>query len=489
MAKGSMHSTNSNRSNRDPIVAKVDEKAPVFVELSDRVWETPELNYQEYASCAEHVAILEQEGFRIARNVADIPTAFIAEYGEGGPVIAILGEYDALPALSQEAGVAERRPVPGRDNGHGCGHNLLGAASSLAATAVKDYLTEHNLSGTVRLYGCPAEEGGSAKGFMARAGAFDDVDVAICWHPHAFNGVSLAYSLSCVEIEFDFFGRSSHASVDPHRGRSALDAVELMNIGVNYLREHMPTTARLHYATVNTGGNAPNVVQAFAAVRHVIRDLNLPDMWDLVARVKDIADGAAKMTGTTVKWHQLCGDANLVPNLPLEQAMHDILLRLGGPGFDDEDRAFATQIQRTLEKNDIVAAYKRDGRQFREEESLSEDIRVLNSQSTSGPGSTDVGTISWLVPTVQCNVACHAIGTPGHSWQVVSQAKSGIGHKGMTHAARIMAATALEVLTNRELLAEAKEVHRAYRVENDFKFPIEPGVTPTLDMALNVRTS
>src|SRR5689334_20364904 len=257
--------------NTDAIWRLVDARQDDFIALSDRVWDTPELCYAEFRSCAEHTAMLEVRGFRVTRNVAGIPTAITGEAGEGGPVIAILGEYDALPGLSQEAGVAECRPIEGNGYGHGCGHNLLGSAALLAATAVKDYMEANGVKGRVRYYGCPAEEGGSAKGFMVRAGAFDDVDIALCWHPASFNGVNRPFSLACVEIEFTFSGRASHAAAAPHLGRSALDAVELMHIGVNYMREHMPSTARVHYAIINAGGIAPNVVQATATTRQLIR--------------------------------------------------------------------------------------------------------------------------------------------------------------------------------------------------------------------------
>jgi len=239
----------------------VDAKQEPLIALSDRVWATPELCYSETRSAAEHAAELERQGFRITRNVAGIPTAMIGEAGEDGPVIAILGEYDALPGLSQEAGIAEPRPLENGGNGHGCGHNLLGAGAMLAAVAVKDWLAKNGLKGRVRYYGCPAEEGGAAKTFMVREGAFDDVDAAISWHPASFCEVMPAVSLANTRIDFTFHGRASHAAASPHLGRSALDAVELMNVGVNYMREHMPSDARIHYALLETGGIAPNVVQ------------------------------------------------------------------------------------------------------------------------------------------------------------------------------------------------------------------------------------
>src|SRR5580700_5930862 len=312
--------------NTEEIWRLVDAKQDEFNALSDRIWEIPELCYGEFKSCAEHTAMLKDQGFRVTENVAGIPTAVMGEAGEDGPVIAILGEYDALPGLSQEAGVAEPRPLPGDGYGHGCGHNLLGSASMLAAAAVKDYLAAHGIKGRVRYYGCPAEEGGAAKGFMARAGAFSDVDVAISWHPAAFAGVTEAMSLANTRIDFTFHGRASHAAAAPHLGRSALDAVELMNVGVNYMREHMPSDARIHYALLDGGGVAPNVVQARARVRYIIRARELSELHPLIARVKKIADGAALMTETTVVAKVLGGMSNLLHNDPLEKSLHDNLM-------------------------------------------------------------------------------------------------------------------------------------------------------------------
>ena len=284
--------------NRSNIWRSVDTIKPRFVDLSDRVWAMPEVCYTEARSSAEHLAELRHQGFRITERVAGIPTAVMGEWGEDGPVIAFLGEYDALPGLSQEAGVAEPRPLEAGGHGHGCGHNLLGSAALLAATAVKDWLAEHKVPGRVRYYGCPAEEGGAAKAFMVRDGAFDDADIAITWHPSSFWEVVVTPSLANTRADFIFTGRTSHAAASPHLGRSALDAVELMNVGVNYMREHMPSDARVHYALLDTGGIAPNVVQAHARVRYSIRDRDLPGMNELVERVHKIAQGAALMTET-----------------------------------------------------------------------------------------------------------------------------------------------------------------------------------------------
>lgn len=466
--------------NADAVWGIVDGKAAAFADLSDRVWETPETNYEEYRSSAAHAAMLEAEGFRVIRGIADLPTAVMGEAGADGPVIAILGEFDALPGLSQEAGSAEQRPLVPAGNGHGCGHNLLGAGSMLAAAAVKDYLAQHGLKGRIRYYGCPAEEGGSSKGFMVRAGVFDDVDIAICWHPAPFAGVNNPVSLACNEISFRFKGRAAHAASSPHLGRSALDAVELMNVGVNYLREHMPSTARIHYAVTDTGGHAPNVVQAQAAVRYLVRARTLPELLTLVERVKRVAEGAALMTGTTVTSAVLSGDANLVGNTPLEQLMHGELERLGPPAFDDADRKTAAKFQKTFTSEDIAASFERFGLKLRRDLALCDSIFPLGSSDGTSVGSTDVGTVSWVVPTVQMRGATYAIGTPGHSWQLVAQGKLPAAHKGMTHAAKIMASTALRLIREPALIETARADMRERLAGTPFVNPIPDDVEPPL---------
>jgi aminobenzoyl-glutamate utilization protein B len=466
--------------NSDAVWGLVDEKTAAFADLSDRVWDIPETNYEEYRASEAHAEQLEAEGFRITRHLAGMPTAIMGEAGQGGSVIAILGEFDALPGLSQVAGLAEPREVVPGGNGHGCGHNLLGAGSMLAAAAVKDYLAANNLPGRIRYYGCPAEEGGSSKGFMVRAGVFDDVDIAICWHPAAFVGVNNPISLACNELNFHFSGRASHAAATPHLGRSALDAVELMNVGVNYLREHMPSSARIHYAVTDTGGHAPNVVQARASVRYLVRSRNLPELLELVDRVKDVAAGAALMTGTSVRSEIISGDADLVGNAPLESLMHSHIERLGLPSFDDEDRAAAAKFQETFSAADIAASFARFGLKVRKGVSLCDVIFPLYSGDSSIVGSTDVGTVSWVVPTVQVRGATYAIGTPGHSWQLVAQGKLPAAHKGMAHAAKVMASTAAELFLKPDLIAQAKADHVERLADTPFVNPIPDDVQPPL---------
>jgi aminobenzoyl-glutamate utilization protein B len=466
--------------NSDAVWDLVDEKTAAFADLSDRVWEVPETNYEEYLAAEAHAEQLEAEGFRITRDLAGMPTAVMGEAGQGGPVIAILGEFDALPGLSQVAGLAQPREVVPGGNGHGCGHNLLGAGSMLAAAAVKDYLSANNLPGRIRYYGCPAEEGGSSKGFMVRAGVFDDVDIAICWHPAAFVGVNNPISLACNELNFHFTGRASHAAATPHLGRSALDAVELMNVGVNYLREHMPSSARIHYAVTDTGGHAPNVVQARASVRYLVRARDLPDLLELVDRVKDVAAGAALMTGTSVRSEIISGDANLVGNTPLETLMHGHIERIGLPAFDDADRATAAEFQKTFSAADIAASFARFGLKVRKGVSLCDVIFPLYGGDSSIVGSTDVGTVSWVVPTVQVRGATYAVGTPGHSWQLVAQGKLPAAHKGMAHAAKVMASTAAELFLKPELIAAAKVDHAERLADTPFVNPIPDDVQPPI---------
>jgi aminobenzoyl-glutamate utilization protein B len=469
--------------NSEEIWELVDAKKGEFIALSDRVWGMPELCYTETRSCAEHVAMLEQQGFRVTKNVAGIPTAVMGEAGEDGPVIAILGEYDALPGLSQVAGLAEPRPAEPNGNGHGCGHNLLGSASLLAATAVKDYLAAHGIKGRVRYYGCPAEEGGAAKGFMVRAGAFDDVDIAISWHPASFSGVNEPESLANTRIDFTFTGRASHAAAAPHLGRSALDAVELMNVGVNYMREHMPDGARVHYAMLDGGGVAPNVVQARAKVRYLIRAKDLAELNPLVARVRKIAEGAALMTETKVETRVISAVSNLLGNAPLEKLMHDNFMRLGAPDFDDMDRAVAAKFQATLTSADISAAYKRHGLKVEPDKVLCDTIVPFEAAGSGGVGSTDVGDVSWVVPTVQARGATCAIGTPFHSWQLTGQGKTTFAHKGLVHVAKIMAGTALDAMRDPAIIAEAKRDLNERVGDTPYASPLPPEVGPALDMS------
>jgi len=467
---------------RNEIWQHVEAAKSRLIALSDRIWGMPEVCYTEVRSAAEHAAELRHQGFRLTEGIAGIPTAVIGEAGEGGPVIAFLGEYDALPGLSQEAGVAEHRPIEPGGHGHGCGHNLLGSGAMLAAVALKNWLAEKGIPGRVRYYGCPAEEGGAAKAFMVRAGAFDDADIAISWHPYSFWEVAPALSLANTRADFAFTGRAAHAAAAPHLGRSALDAVELMNVGVNYMREHMPSDARVHYALLDAGGIAPNVVQAYARVRYSIRAMDLPGMLDLVERVHKIAQGAALMTETSVEMRIVSAVSNTVGNTPLEHALHNAMEELGPPPFDDADRDFARKIRATLSQQEIASVYRAIGRP-ETDTPLADFLTPLDAPRKPMIGSTDIGDVSWVVPSVQAHAPTVAIGTPFHTWQVVTQGKMPAAHKAMVHVAKAMAATGMAAITDPSLIAAAKADLVERTRETPYVSPLAEGVEPPLDMS------
>jgi aminobenzoyl-glutamate utilization protein B len=475
---------NPSMQNTDPVWDIVDIKRPEYVALSDRVWDTPELNFLETRSLAAHVEQLEREGFRVQTGIAGIPTAVVGEAGEDGPVIAILGEYDALPGLSNEAGVAEHRPLSPGGSGHACGHNLLGAGAMLAAAAVKDWMAANGVKGRVRYYECPAEEGGAAKTFMVREGVFDDVDIAISWHPAPLSGVNPAISLAVMQVDFTFEGRASHAAASPHLGRSALDAAELMSVGVNYMREHMPSDARIHSAYLDVGGIAPNVVQAKAVVRYLVRAAELPALFSLTERVVKIAEGAALMTETRMTHNVVSAMSNLMGNKPLEETMYAAFQRLGPPPFTAEDDVFANQIRATVREDDIVSAFRRFGVKPDKDMALCRLIVPLDAVGEKMVGSTDVGDVSWAVPTVQARGATYAIGTAGHSWQLTAQGKTPAAHTGMVHTAKVMASTAVEVLKDPALLAKAKAEHQARLAATPYRCPLPEGIEPPFTMSV-----
>ena len=455
-----------------------------FQELSNKVWSTPETCYSEQNSMSAHVDELIYHGFSVTKGIANIPTAVVGEYGTDGPIIAFLGEYDALAGLSQKADVFHQDPVKKGENGHGCGHNLLGSASMQAAVALREWLKDSNLPGVVRYYGCPAEEGGAAKTFMVRDKIFEDVDAAITWHPGCLPGIVKGSSLANCRVDFTFEGRASHAAVSPHLGRSALDAIELMNVGVNYMREHMPDKARIHYALIDGGGISPNVVQAKAKVRYVVRDETTPKMMELLERVKEIAKGAALMTQTKVKTKILAGVSNLVYNETLGNIMQGNLDQLGAPEFSKEEHLYAKKYQDTLTRKDIESAYSHAGIDLVEGQVLAETVVAGDVKPVDMGGSTDVADVSWVVPTVSLWGANYAIGTPFHSWQMTAQGKSSIAIKGMTHAAMVMAATGYDLISNKTILDDAWSEHNKTIEKEGYMLPISLSASPPIkDMA------
>ena len=466
-------------SNKKAIESSIKKHEKALIKISDEIWSNAELALEEHKSSKILSDYAEKNGMNVERGVAGMPTAFIASYGKGRPRIGILGEFDANAGISQKKQTTKEALIEGAP-GHGCGHNLLGAASLLAATAVKDWLAENGIAARVRYYGCPAEEGGAAKAYMARDGLFDDVDAAISWHPSTFNAVQHGHSLANSRIDFTFHGKAAHAAAAPHLGRSALDACELMNIGVNYLREHMPDSARVHYAYLDAGGVAPNVVQAKATVRQLVRAADQPTLRDLVARVRSIADGAALMTGTGVEVKVYSGVSNLVGNRPLEEMMQREFDKLGPVPFDADDSGFANEIRQTLTKDDIAASFQRVGRETPADLPLCDFVAPLDRTSSGGEGSTDVGDVSWVVPTVQARVATCAVGTPFHTWQTVAQGKAPAAHKGMIHAAKVMAATASALIQSPETIEAARAIHNDRQTKTPYQCPISKEVSPPI---------
>lgn len=441
----------------------IEKRRETFIQISDKIWETAEIYFEEYQSAEYLCKALEGEGFQVQRSVAGLETAFIASFGSGNPVVAILGEFDALPGLSQKKGLTQSEPISGASHGHGCGHNLLGAGSFAAAVSIKEYMKQTGLKGTVRYYGCPAEENGSGKAYMTRAGLFNDVDFALSWHPETKNVIMNFSSLANYAVRFIFNGRSAHAAASPHLGRSALDAVELMNIGVNYLREHMIPEARVHYAITDTGGNSPNIVQAHAEVAYLIRAPKKKQVVDLYSRVNDIAKGAALMTGTNVEVVFQGAASDLVPNSILADIMYRNLTAIGVPSYDEADKKYAEEIRVSLSPEDLDAAligFDKNTALKLKDKPIADIIPPFSKKEVMLSGSTDVGDVSWVVPTMQCMTACFALGTPLHTWQVVSQGAMPIAHKGMLQAAKVIASTAIEVMENPDILEQAKAEHK-----------------------------
>ncbi len=437
-----------------------DQHTPRMAALADQIWSLAELRYAENSSAQLHMQALAAQGFSITSPLAGIATAFCAHWGDEGPVIAFLGEYDALSGLNQESGALVCKPStesPG-SAGHGCGHHLLGTSAHFAAIALQAHLQQSGQKARIRFYGCPAEEGGSGKTFMARAGVFDDVDVALTWHPASFTGIFSQTTLANIQAKFIFHGKAAHAAQSPHLGRSALDAVELMNVGVNYLREHMPSDARVHYAVTDSGGLSPNVVQARAEVLYLVRAAQNSEAAALYERVCKIADGAALMTECRVEvvFEKAC--SNLLQNTTLNQVMYRAMQAIQPlPARTDMDMQ-ARLYQATLTGNDIEAVSRPLAQVLRGQVPVVfRDIAPYepNLHETIF-GSTDVADVSWVTPTVQAWVACYAFGTPLHSWQMVAQGKNSLAHAGMVMAARTLTATAIELVEQPHLIAQAQ---------------------------------
>ncbi|MDC6363889.1 MULTISPECIES: amidohydrolase [Flavobacteriaceae] len=442
----------------------LDAKTQKYGDIAHEIWELAEMGYLEEKSSALLQTTLSEAGFTIKKGIAGIPTAFMAEYGSGFPVIAVLGEYDALPGLSQQA-VAEKKSA-NKAAGHACGHHLFGTASTAAAIAVKDWLQTNKIQGTIRFYGCPAEEGGSGKVYMVREGVFNDVDVALHWHPGAQNAASAGAALANKSAKFRFHGISAHAAGAPERGRSALDGVEAMNNMVNMMREHIPQDARIHYV-ITDGGKAPNVVPDFAEVYYYARHGKRDVVIDIFDRIVKAAEGAALGTGTTMDFEMIGGTHELLPNLAIQKIMYDNLTKVGGITYSDEEKDFAEKISKTLGATTLDMETAKNIQPYKEE--------------ARAYGSTDVGDVSFTVPTAGLSAATWVPGTPAHSWQAVAAGGTSIGTKGMMVAAKTLTLTAMDLFKNPKTI-EAAKAELVERRGKDFKYiPLLGNRPPALD--------
>ena len=444
---------------------EVDRRAPEICAVSDGIWDHAEIAFGEKVSSGILADALEKAGFEVTRGIAGIPTAFRATYGAGKPAFGVLAEFDALQGLNQAPCVTEKKSIPGPDIGHGCGHNLFAGGSFGAALAVKAYLEEKG-AGSITFFGCPAEENGAGKVYMARAGVFEGIDAIVSWHPEKMYMPRTRPALALITISYAFEGVSAHAGGSPHLGRSALDAVELMNVGANFLREHMETTCRVHYAITDTGGEAPNVVQSHAKVKYIVRALTSEKVRALRARVDDIARGAALMTGTKVSWQVENAYSELITIPTLQQTAYEAMRDIPLPVPTAEENAFGRALQKTMPLSELP-------------ETVYAEELLKPAPAVAHGGSTDTADVSWCAPTVQMHIGTWAIGTPGHSWQAVSQGKSSYAHKAMLYASKAVAGTIMRLAEDPLLLERAKAEHRE-KTKGGYICPIPDEIKPAI---------
>jgi aminobenzoyl-glutamate utilization protein B len=450
------------------IVQLVEEHAAHFSGISKTIWEYAELGYHEEKSSALLRHELESAGFRMKSPVADEPTAFVATYGQGEPVIGILGEFDALPGLSQAA-TPDRSPLVANAPGHGCGHNLLGSGAALAAVALKEYMERNNVAGTLRYYGTPTEEGGDGKVYMLRAGLFHDVDVVLEWHPASENIVANGGMLAMNSARFLFHGVAAHAAMAPERGRSALDAVMLMGTGIEYLREHVPSNSRIHYIITN-GGAAPNVVPDTAELYLYARNPSLVVLSEVWNRILKIGQGAALMTETTLDVKDIGGTANVLPNDALAKVAQRNLEEVGGFRYTTEEKLFAEQLQKSLPVG--------EGGEL-DSTALIQPLRRPDPNAAAA--STDVGDVSWNVPTIGFETATFVPGVVAHTWQAAASAGMSIGQKGMIVAAKALAVTGADLFADRQLVLDAKSDFQHQLKGRAYASAIPAGSTPPVN--------
>jgi aminobenzoyl-glutamate utilization protein B len=457
----------------------IDENEKRIIGISDRAWEYAEVGLQEYKTSQLLSSELERHGFRVERGVADMPTAFVATYGSGRPVIGILGELDALPGLSQKP-VPYREPLVEGAPGHGCGHNIHGTSGMAGAIAVKVALEEAGIPGTVRFYGCPAEETLVGKVWLVRDGYFEGVDAVLSHHPGQANTAGLASSNAMNSVKFHFYGVSSHAAGSPEQGRSALDAVELMDMGINYMREHIIQEARIHYV-IEEGGHEPNVVPAYARSWFYVRAPEREQVEEIYRWVLEIAEGADRMARTTHKVEFLTGCYNLIPNRVLSELVVSNMREIGAPKHTEEELEFARELNKSIppeQKRTSLWKSKRPGWEKLLDELFDERVLDAWNEGMVSAGSTDVGDVSWVAPAMEFSTTCCILGTPGHSWQFTAQAGMSIGHKSLIFASKVMAASALDLLTKPEILEKAREEWKTRLAGRVYKSPIPRDLKP-----------
>lgn len=468
----------------------VGEESERILAASDRIWELAELPFHEEKSAKLLCELLKEYGFTVDTGLAGIPTCFTGtfSYGLGKPVMGILGEYDALPGLSQIAGAPVKEERKEGAPGHGCGHNALGAGSLAAAVAVKRYLEATGKDGTIIYFGCPAEEGAGAKQFMARAGMFENVDFVYTWHPATVNQVDPMHSNAIMGANFYFKGLSSHAGAAPYLGRSALDSVELMSVGCNYLREHVVPEARIHYAYIDAGGTAPNVVQDHATVRYEVRAPYVSQVKELYERVVNVAGGAAMMAGTTVESELAMAFTEYIPNKALAEVANECMREIGAPKWTEDDYRLAKQFLETYNeqtyemiRNEIIEIYGEERLEEILEKPLDSEIHLFDpSKIRLEAGSTDVGDVGYAVPTLNLNVATCCVGNVAHTWQMTAQSCSPLAHKGILTAAKMMALASVRTMERPEVIEAAKaEVKK--RNGGRYICPLPDSVKPPLD--------
>ncbi|MEP7268933.1 MAG: amidohydrolase [Saprospiraceae bacterium] len=443
-----MMAQNKSESIKTQAISDIQSQYETYKKTALQIWDYSELGYKEQKSSALLQSLLKENGFTVQAGVAEIPTAFVATYGTGSPVIGILGEFDALPGLSQQA-VPEKSPAAGRTSGHACGHHLFGTASVAAGIEIKKLMAEKKLTGTIKVFGCPAEEGGSGKVYMVRAGLFNDVDIVVHWHPGDANSITMTSALANKSAKFRFRGLSAHAAGAPEKGRSALDGVEAMDNMVNMMREHVPQETRIHYV-ITDGGKAPNVVPDFAEVYYYVRHPQRDQVKMIFDRVVKAANGAAMGTETTVDYEIIGGTHDLLLNKSLAEAMQADLEKVGGVKYTPAEIEFAKKLQTSFNYSvpNIMQA---------------DSVKSLLIEMNAGGGSTDVGDVSYAVPTVGMRAATWVPGTPAHSWQAVACGGTEIGTKGMMVAAKTMALMGIDLFTRPDLVAQAKAEFKMVR--------------------------